>query len=167
MKGARLLGHPVHPMLIVFPLGLFPTALLFDIIYLATRNLMWSTMAFWMIAVAIIMALAAAAFGLVDWLGIQPRTRAKRIGALHGVGNVIVVFFFAVSWLTRRDNHAASSLAIVLEVSGVVLALVTGWLGGELVDRLGIGVDPDANPDAPSSLSHESPVQRRPATQHG
>ncbi len=167
MKGARLLGHPVHPMLIVFPLGLFPTALLFDIIYLATKNLMWSTMGYWMIAVAIIGALAAAVFGLVDWLGVRPGTRAKRIGALHGLGNVVVVLFFAISWLTRRHNHAADSLAIVLEVSGVVLALFTGWLGGELVDRLGIGVDPDAHPDAPSSLSHQPSMQQRPAHQHG
>jgi uncharacterized membrane protein len=99
----------------------------------------------------------AAVFGLVDWLAIPKGTRAKRIGALHGIGNVIVTGLFAVSWLLRYDTPTApGALAIVLSIAGVGLALVTGWLGGELVDRLGVGVDDDAHLDAPSSLTGRS-----------
>src|SRR5262249_41967781 len=84
---AKLLGHPVHPMLIVFPLGLLATSVGFDITYLITRNGGWGTISYWLIGVGIVMGLVAAIFGLIDWLAIPPRTRAKRIGAYHGIGN--------------------------------------------------------------------------------
>lgn len=151
---ARLFGHPIHQMLIVFPLGLLATSLIFDIVYEVTANARWADVAYVMIASGIVGGLVAAVFGLVDWLAIPPVTRAKRIGALHGIGNVAVVALFAVSWLLR---HAASGIpsvaAIVLSAAGVGLALVTGWLGGELVDRLAVGVDEGAHVNAPSSLS--------------
>ena len=151
---AKLFGHPIHPMLIVFPLGLLATAVIFDVIYLATKNALWAQTAFWMIAAGIIGGLVSAVFGLVDWLAIPAGTRAKRVGLLHGVGNVVVVVLFAASWLVRRrDPLAPATIAFVLSFVGVGLALVTGWLGGELVDRLGVGVDDGAHLDSPSSLS--------------
>jgi uncharacterized membrane protein len=150
---AKLFGHPIHQMLIVFPLGLLATAILFDVLALATSNGYWSEIAFWMIAAGVITGLVAAPFGAIDWFAIPTGTRARRIGAIHGIGNVIVVLLFAGSWLMRRDVPAApEAFALALSFSGGVLALGTGWLGGELVDRLGIGVDEGANPDAPSSL---------------
>jgi uncharacterized membrane protein len=158
---ARLFGHPVHQMLIVFPLGLLATSLVFDIVYLATGTPKFAEISFWMIASGIIGGLLAAVFGLVDWLAIPSGTRAKRIGALHGIGNVVVTGLFAVSWLLRYGAPATPRVSyIVLSGLGVALALVTGWLGGELVDRLAIGVDEGAHPDAPSSLSG------RPAREH-
>jgi uncharacterized membrane protein len=154
---AKLFGHPLHQMLIVFPLGLLGGSILFDILYLSTRGEQWGPIAFWMIAVGIVTGLVAAVFGLIDWLGIPANTRAKRIGALHGVGNVIVVGLFIVSWLLRRpEPETPATLAIVLSFVGVALALVTGWLGGELVDRLGVGVDDGAHLDAPNSITHPS-----------
>ena len=151
---ARLFGHPIHQMLIVFPLGLLATAVIFDVIALITNSGRWADISFWLIAAGIIGGLAAALFGLIDWTGIPGDTRAKRIGLLHGVGNVIVVVLFAGSWLLRRDNPAVpETLALALSFAGAALALVTGWLGGELVDRLGVGVDEGANVNAPSSLS--------------
>jgi uncharacterized membrane protein len=158
---ARLFGHPIHQMLIVFPLGLLATSLVFDIVYLATGNPKFGDISFWMIASGIIGGLLSAVFGLIDWLAIPSQTRAKRIGALHGIGNVIVTGLFAVSWLLRYDAPATPQTShIVLSAIAVALALVTGWLGGELVDRLAIGVDEGAHPDAPSSLSG------RPAREH-
>jgi uncharacterized membrane protein len=155
---AKLFGHPVHQMLIVFPLGLLGASIIFDIAYLSGRNGRWADIAFWMIAVGVISGLTAAVFGLIDWLAIPSGTRAKRIGLLHGVGNVVVVGLFVVSWLLRRpDPRTPSIVAIVLSFAGVGLSLITGWLGGELVDRLGVGVDDGANLDAPSSLTHPSP----------
>jgi uncharacterized membrane protein len=107
-----------------------------------------------MIAAGVITGLLAALFGFIDWLAIPSGTRAKRIGAWHAIGNVIIVVLFALSWWLRRGAPAnPSTLAFVLGLIGLLLALVTGWLGGELVDRLGVGVYDDANLDAPSSLS--------------
>jgi len=141
-------------MLIVFPLGLLTTAIIFDVIHLATRNSLWSIIAYWMIAAGVIGGLAAAVFGATDWLSIPSGTRARRLGLLHGLGNVCVVALFAASWLLRRpDPGSPSVIAIVLMLIGGGLSLVTGWLGGELVDRLGVGVSDGANLNAPSSLS--------------
>jgi len=150
---ARLFGHSIHQMLVVFPLGLLATSFVFDIIYVATGNPRFADISLWMIASGIIGGLLAAVFGLVDFLSIPSGTRAKRIGALHGIGNVIVVGLFAVSWLLRYEPIVPSVAALVLSGAAVALALITGWLGGELVDRLSIGVDDGAHPDAPSSLS--------------
>ena len=150
----KLLGHPIHQMLIVFPLGLLATAVIFDLIYLLGGAATWEMASWYMIAAGVIGGLIAAVFGLIDWLGVEGGTRAKRIGALHGVGNVIVVVLFIVSWLLRRpDVQHPGALAFVFSYVGAGLALITGWLGGELVDRLGVGVDDGANPNAPSSLS--------------
>jgi uncharacterized membrane protein len=151
---AKLVGHSIHKMLIVFPLGLLATAVIFDIIALATKHPTWFDAAYHMIPAGIIGGLAAAIFGLVDWLGIPGGTRAKRIGAIHGIGNVVVVVLFALSWYLRRGSPPApSGGALTFGFLGLLLALVTGWLGGELADRLGVGVDDGANLDAPSSLS--------------
>jgi len=150
---AKLLGHPIHQMLIVFPLGLLAMALVFDIIHLATNVGYWSEVAYWMIAAGLIGGLLAAPFGFIDWLAIPAGTRAKRIGAWHGGGNVVVVLLYAASWWFRRTNpQGPMMLAYVLSFGGGLIALVTGWLGGELVDRLAVGVDPGAHVDAPSSL---------------
>lgn len=155
---ARLFGHPIHQMLIVFPLGLLGTSLLFDILHLATDGDHWALVSYSMIAAGIVSGLLAAPFGLIDWLAIPGGTRAKRIGLLHGGGNVVVLLLFALTWFSRRDLPTApSALEVGLSAAAVLLALVTGWLGGELVDRLGVGVDEGANLDAPSSLSGRPP----------
>ena len=151
---AKLLGHPVHPMLIVFPLGLLATAVIFDIVRLITGNGRWSEIAYYNIGAGVIGGLLAAVFGLLDWLAIPAGTRAKQIGLWHGGGNVVVTALFAVSWLLRRGHPAnPGGAALALAFVAVVLALVTAWLGGELVDRLRVGVDDGAHLDAPSSLS--------------
>lgn len=150
----KLLGHPVHPMLIVFPLGLLATAVAFDIVGLSSGADEWFRISFWMIAAGVIGGLLSAVFGLVDWFAIPAGTRAKRIGLWHGGGNVVVTVLFIISWFLRRpapENPATA--ALVLSFIAVALALVTGWLGGELVDRLGVGVDNGAHLNAPSSLS--------------
>jgi uncharacterized membrane protein len=151
----KVLGHPVHPMLIVFPLGLFVAAVVFDAIDVFGGPAVLGEVAFWNIAAGLIGSVLAALTGLVDWTGIPAGTRAKRIGLLHGGINALVVLLFLVAWLVRLgvEQHAAGGGLFVLELVALVFGGVSGWLGGELVDRLGIGVDPGANPDAPSSLS--------------
>ena len=155
---AKILGHPIHQMLIPFPIGLLATGVIFDVIYLVWANPAMATVSFYMIAAGVVGGLIAAPFGLIDWAAIPRGTRARRIGTVHGVGNLIVVIFFAISVYLRYANgsaltHAPTAFALVLSFAGGGLALVTGWLGGELVDRLAVGVDDGAHLDAPSSLS--------------
>ncbi len=151
----KLLGHPIHPMLIVFPLGLLATAVIFDVLYLITTNADLAIFSFWAIAAGIVGGLAAALFGLIDWLAIPSGTRAKQVGLVHGGGNVVVVALFAVSWLMRLDDaaFAPNLLPLILGLAGAGLALFTAWLGGELVYRLRVAVDDDAHLDASNSLS--------------
>src|SRR3954454_8899038 len=106
---AKLLGHPIHPMLIVFPLGLLATAVVFDIVGLSSGEPAWFDRSFWMIAAGIIGGLLAAIFGLIDWWAISAGTRAKAIGLWHGVGNVVVVLLFIASWLMRRPSPTQPS----------------------------------------------------------
>jgi uncharacterized membrane protein len=161
---ARLFGHAIHPILIVYPLGLLSAAVIFDVIYLITRNPTWTTVSYWMIAAGIVGGLLAAVFGLIDYTGIPSGTRASRIGLLHGLTNVFVMILFIASWLMRRNSPAVpSTAAFALSFIGVAAALLGGWLGGELVERLGVGVTPSANLNAPNSLTHSAHDTQRAA----
>ncbi|MFF4888791.1 DUF2231 domain-containing protein [Micromonospora chersina] len=152
---AKSMGHAIHPILIVFPLGLLATSVIFDILYLITDRTGFQVSAAYTIAAGVIGGLVAAVFGLIDWSAIPAGTRAKRVGAVHGLGNVVVLVLFAVSWLLRRgaDNWDPNAGALVCSFAGIVLAGFTGWLGGELVERLGVSVSDGAGVNAPSSLS--------------
>ena len=151
---AKLLGHPIHQMLVVLPLGLLTGAVIFDLLHLVTGGREWAAISYWLIPVGVAAGLLAALFGIADWTKIPRATRAKIVGTRHGLGNTLVVLLFLASWLLRGDPVAApGATAIVLSFAGGALAMVTGWLGGELVARLGVGVDDGAHLDAPSSLS--------------
>jgi uncharacterized membrane protein len=162
---AKALGHPIHQMLIPFPFGLLATAVIFDIIYLFVGTPqtadMLAVVAFWMIAAGIVGGLVAAPFGLIDYLAIPQGTRAKSVGLLHGVGNVFVLLLFAVSlWMrynattaTAGGMYRPTSAALAASFVAFLIAGAAGWLGGELVDRLGVGVDDGAHLDAPNSLT--------------
>ncbi len=168
---AKILGHPVHQMLIPFPFGLLATGVVFDVVYLLSsepsRVKAMAFVAFWMIAAGIVGGLLAAPFGLIDYLAIPAGTRARRVGLLHGAGNVVMLLLFAGSLWLRYSSPAAplsrqpTTLALALSFAGFLLAGLTGWLGGELVDRLGVGVDDGAHLDAPSSLSGQPARPRR------
>lgn len=158
----KVFGHPFHPMLVMFPVGLLSTAVIFDIIHLVTGNPVLATVSFYMIAAGVAGGLLAAIFGFIDWLAL-PTSRAKSIGGWHGLGNVVVTGLFAVSWLLRAGhvNFVPDGLALLLSFGGIALALVTAWIGGELVYRLGVGVDLGANLNAPNSLTEPSATSTR------
>src|SRR4051812_32001225 len=160
----KLAGHPVHPMLIVLPLGLLSIGVVFDIVYLATNDATFAEVAFWNITVGILGGLLAAIFGLIDWLAIPRDTRAKRLGLWHGGGNLVIVILFLVSFILRIPNHAYSPdlLPFLLGLIAVAAALVTAWLGGELVYRLGVAVDSDAHLNASSSLARDGMARVEP-----
>ena len=152
---AKLLGHPVHQMLIPIPAGLFIVGSVLDVVDRFVDASWIPTVTFWNLVLGVASALLAAIFGLADWTAIPGGTRAKRIGAIHGIGNVLAVALFAIALFVRTDelNYFASNSALTLEIVGFLLLSVTAWLGGELVDRMGVGVDEGAHLNAPSSLN--------------
>lgn len=158
----KLFGHSVHQQLIPFPLGLLFTSVVFDVVYITGDSAQWSLVSYWMIAAGVIGGLMAAPFGFIDWMAIPGGTRAKRVGAVHGLGNVVVVGLFAASWLLRNAGVETNpgTLPLVLSFTGGGLAIITAWLGGELVDRLGVGIADGAHLNAPSSLSGRAATDR-------
>ena len=153
----KVLGHPIHPMLIVLPLGLFIGAVVFDAIYLWRGSSTIATVGYWNIAGGIVGGLLAAVFGLIDWLAIPAGTRAKRIGLWHAFSNVLAILGFAlVFWMRYSSGQLATTTGLfTIEVVALLFGAMGGWLGGELVDRLGVGVDNGANLNAPNSISGE------------
>jgi uncharacterized membrane protein len=151
----RAAGHPVHPMLIVFPLALFVTGTIFDVVRAIGGNPTFGQVGYWDIAVGLIGAVLAAVTGLLDWTAIPAGTRAKRIGLFHGGANAAVLVLFLISWLVRMDNvdHIAGAGPLTAQIVAIVISGVAAWLGGELVDRLGVGVDDNADLNASSSLA--------------
>ena len=151
---SKVFGHPAHTILIAFPLGLLSTAVIFETLALLTKKPKLAEQGLAMTGAGIIGGLVAAPFGTWDWLFIPKGTRARAIGRLHGLGNVAVLGLFSASWAMRRETPAKiGGLPFLLSLAGFSLAGLTGWLGGEMVDRLGVGVDDGANLNAPSSLS--------------
>ena len=136
---ARVGKHPIHPMLVVLPLGLWIAALAFDIVHAVTHVPIWRTLAFWNIAAGIIGALLAAVPGFVDYLDLQGR--ARRLATFHMVLNLAAVAIFAVNWYVRTRVAADSWWPLALSVIGVVGVMVSGWLGGELVYAERVGVE--------------------------
>ena len=156
---AKIFGHAIHPIMIVFPLGLLATAVIFDIIYLVTANHTWPIVSFWMIVAGIIGGLLAALFGFIDYFYIPSGTRAKRIATYHLRIMIAAMVLFVVSLVWRWSvPDTPATLALLFSFAGVLVALVGGWFGGELVERLGVGVAPDASLNAPSSLSKKERV---------
>ena len=156
----KLFGHPVHPMLIVFPAGLFAAAVIMDILYLIFGNPVSATVSFYMIIIGVLGGLLAAIFGFIDWSALPGNSRARNIGLWHGIGNFVIVVLFALSWFLRRGtpDFLPSGLAMMLSFAGIALALITLWIGGELVYRLGVAVDRGANVNAPNSLKEPNAV---------
>ena len=152
-SGAKILGHSIHPILIVFPLGLLGTAVIFDIIHMIWGNPAFAVVTYWMLVAGLLGGLLAAVFGLLDWIAIPSDTRAKSVGLTHAIVNVVALLLFVASWFLRNSapEHPTTT-ASVFSIAGVAFALVGGWFGGELVERLGVGVHKGANPNAPSSL---------------
>ena len=143
LTSARVAKHPIHPMLVVLPLGLWVTALVFDIIHAFTGSPAMRTAAFWNVGAGVIGALLAAVPGFVDWLPLTGR--AARLGTYHMLLNLGGVAIFAINWWLRTRLSADSPWPLVLSVVGVIGIAISGWLGGELVYRERVGVEEEAD----------------------
>lgn len=161
----------MHPILVALPLGLLSGAVGSDIIFLIHGGAHWTHMAYWLIAAGVVSGLFAAIFGFADWLALPAGTRAKRIGLWRAGLMDIVVVLFAISWWLHRPNpDAPTILAIGLCIVALCLAVLGGWFGGEMVYRLGVGVDSGAHVNSPDSFSGRSASDLKetlPASQRG
>lgn len=137
-------GHPLHPMLIPLPIGAWITSLVFDIAsYTAGEAEVFVKASFWLIAVGIVGALAAAVFGLMDLVTIPRGTKAFTTGLTHMVLNLVVVGLFVVGFAIRRgqlDETPVATGPLVLSIVAIALLGISGWLGGHLAYRYGIRV---------------------------
>ena len=139
LTSARIAKHPTHPMFVVLPIGLWVTALVFDIIYAFTDRPGMRTAAFWNVAAGVVGALLAAIPGFVDWLSLTGR--AARIATYHMILNLAAVVIFAVNWFVRTRVAADSPWPLILSIVGVAGIAISGWLGGELVYVHRVGVE--------------------------
>jgi uncharacterized membrane protein len=166
----KLLGHPAHQIVVAFPMGLLATAALFDAVYVVHGGETWALVAFYMIGAGVVGGVIAAIFGVIDYVAIPSGTRAKRIGGLHGLSSATVVTFFLVSWLLRLGGPPSPEpLALLFSFGGVAFLGLAGWLGGELLNRMGVGIDDGAHLNAPSSLNGPAALGatlRRPESAH-
>jgi uncharacterized membrane protein len=164
----HILGHPVHQMLIVYPAGLLMTSVLFDLISWSTGSAEFAIVSYWLIVAGLISGAAAAVFGLLDWLKIEQGTRARSVGMAHGLTNVAVMAIFAISFFLRDQTSMPTPTdALVMSLIGAVLLGAGAWLGGELVVRLGVGVNRNAHPNAPSSFDVPGDTVPVPADNQG
>jgi uncharacterized membrane protein len=148
---AKLLGHPIHQMLVTLPIGAFGLSVTSDALHTCLAKREFEETATRALDFALVSAAAAIPFGLVDWLAIPRGTRARRVGRWHALGNAALVGLLATSRILRARKDGLSA-AKWLSGASFLLAGVTAWLGGELVDRHGIGVSDKHGLDAPSSL---------------
>jgi uncharacterized membrane protein len=144
---ASIGGHPIHPMLIPFPIALWVFSLIADVIYLWRGNPVWRDwIAFYALLGGIIGAALAAVFGIIDWLSIKDH-EVKKVADWHARLNVVALLIFIASFYLRTTGGSqwaggSYTIPLLLSVVGVVLITISGYLGGELVFRHGVAVNP-------------------------
>ncbi len=154
---ARIGGHPIHPMLIPFPIAFLLAALVCDIVYVSTGNAAWAVGAIWLVGAGVVTALAAAVFGFIDFFG-EERIRHLGDAWHHMLGNLVAVALAAISWGLRGTMGAEEAVmpwGLTLSAAIAVILAYTGWKGGELAYRHRVGVH-----EAPPQASADRTIVR-------
>jgi len=138
---AQIAGHPIHPMLIPFPITFFVSTFVADLVFWQTGSAAWATAGTWMLGAGLVMAVLAALAGLTDVLG-DARIRNLSDAWLHAGGNVIAVLIELYNWYIRYQHGAEAIVptGLVLSLIVVLILLFTGWKGWEMVYRYRVGV---------------------------
>ena len=138
---AQIAGHPIHPMLIPFPIAGFVGTLVSDLVYWSTGTPFWAAMSFYLLSAGLVMAALAAVAGLTDFLG-DRRIREHSAAWHHMIGNVVAVVLSILNWLVRGGTDAGAVLptGLALSAAVAVILLYTGWRGWELVYRHRTGI---------------------------
>jgi uncharacterized membrane protein len=139
---AQIAKHPVHPMLVPFPIACFVGALVTDIVYCATAEMMWADFSTWLLVVGVIMGVLAAIAGLTDFLS-NRMIRAQRPAWPHMLGNLVVLVLSTLNVFVHTRDGWTSVYPTGLLLSAIVVLILpfTGWLGWSMVYRHGVGVN--------------------------
>ena len=134
-------GHPLHPMLISFPIAFFVTTFVCDLVFQQTGNPFWPTASIWLLGAGLVMAGLAAIIGLIDVLS-EPRIQALRDVWWHAGGNVLAVLIALYNWYLRYTSGESAVIptGLILSLLVVLILLFTGWKGWNLVYRYRVGV---------------------------
>ena len=137
--------HPIHPMLVVFPIGLWIFSFISDLTFLLGNNLLWNDIAFFAMLGGLVGALLAAVPGMIDMFSIT-NPKVGKIAWNHMLINLGALGVFGLNLYLRTVLEAGDLIPICLSVFGVLLLAVSGWLGGELAYVHGVGVQPQGRP---------------------
>jgi len=137
---AQFKGHPIHPILVAFPIAFFTATFVFDVVGWIF-NPFYFTLAYYIGIAGVITGLLAAIPGIIDYFfTVPPDSSAKKRGAKHGLLNVTNVIIFLLVWVYRRQPDPEPMIIIAAEAIGFILLLIAGWMGGVLVYTNQIGV---------------------------
>jgi uncharacterized membrane protein len=142
---ASFAGGPIHPMFVHYPIALWTTSVITDLIFYFSRNTSLLLISKFLIAAGIVGAILAAIFGLIDWTGIT-EPAAKTIGNRHMILNVLALILFVVSLYLRMKNYGAPlagfhlKIPFLVSVVGWFLMVISASLGGKLVYEHRMGV---------------------------
>jgi uncharacterized membrane protein len=141
---ARVFGHPIHPMLVPFPIACFVGTLVTDIAYWKTAEMQWANFSAWLLAIGLIVSIFVVLAGLVDFLG-DRRVRGLRAAWIHGLGNALALMLSILNAFVHSRDAWTSVVptGLVLSALVVLILLVTAWFGGEMVYRHGVGLRPE------------------------
>ena len=152
MHEPRILGHSVHPIIVVSPLCLLSLAVVFDFIHLLGGSVSFAVISYWMMATGLIAGSLTAALWWIDRIALPTGPVSKGSGLAYGVVNTAVLLLYAGSWYTRYNHPGTPELmATIFSTLGAGLGLIGSWLGGEVFDRAPLHLAPD--PDALISLN--------------
>jgi len=138
---AAIGGHPLHPMVVPFPIAFLVGALVTDIVFMRVGDPFWARASQWLIGAGLVMGAVAAVLGLVDFLTIR-RVRSLVAGWVHFLGNATALLLSLWNLLQRTSapDMTVTQTGLILSAIVVAILLVTGWLGGEMSYRHRIGV---------------------------
>ena len=151
---AAIAGHPIHPMLIPFPIAFLSGALVTDIVYVCTNRVFWALSSRWLLIAGVAMGLLAAVFGVIDFLTI-PQVRARMQGWLHPIAAVTSVLLAVVNIVLRWNDPITMVVPWGISLSALMFVVLigAGWLGGELAFRHRIGVNAAQAGELPPTLA--------------
>ncbi len=137
---ARIAGHPIHPMLVHFPIACFVGAFVTDLVYWRMPDVKWETFSVWLITAGLVMGGFAAVAGLIDFAG-DRRIRALAPAWPHVLGNVVALLLSLINaFVHSRDGYTAVvPTGVILSGLVVVVLLFTGWMGAQMVYRHRVG----------------------------
>lgn len=167
MKSKAAIGnHPLHPALVVIPIGSWFATLVGDIAYMANHDPFWYQFSYWTMLIGLIGALTAAVFGFVDFFGVRMSEAGHRIAKIHMIINLVVSAAYAINLWLRHDNMALADLApgrwqaaFWLQILSFAALGVSGWLGGQMSYEHKIGVVEHADPEA-TEIGMAEPAER-------